>query len=327
MKVTPKLTHRSLGGSSREGEGLSTVDVSIVIVSYNTNDMTRACLESVYQETTECTFEVIVVDNASMDGSAEMVRTQFPNATLYAVDENLGFGRANNLAGENAGGDYILLLNSDTVVLDHAIDRLVALARRAPDAGIYGGRSVFADGTLNPTCCWGDYTLWSELCQGIGLSSLFPHAALFNPRYLGRWQRDSAREVDIVSGSFLLIDTNLWQSLGGFDTRFFMYAEDVDLCMRARELGHTCLFTPDSQIIHYGGGSERVVADKMIKLLRAKAQLYHKHWSRPKAWAGENLLDLWVATRMIGHRVLGNSERADDWGAIWRSRQAWHRVE
>jgi GT2 family glycosyltransferase len=304
----------------------------MLIISYNTREMTRACLESVYQETTECSFEVIVVDNASEDGSAAMIAADFPQVTLHALDENLGFGRANNLAAENATGDYYLLLNSDTVVLDHAIDKLVGLARRQPEAGIYGGRSVFADGSLNPQCCWGKPTLWSEFCVGIGLSALFPNTALFNSRYLGGWQRDTAREVDIIAGSFLLMDAPLWRHLGGFDTRFFMYGEDVDLCMRARKLGRTCLFTPESEIIHHGGGSERVVADKMIKLLHAKAQLYRKHWSPPRAWMGERFLDLWVTTRLVGHRVaawlrLGDSTRADDWSATWKGRDAWHRID
>jgi hypothetical protein len=308
------------------------VDVSILIVSYNTREMTRACLESVYREATDCSFEVIVVDNASTDGSAEMIATAFPKATLYALDENLGFGRANNLAAENALGDYYLLLNSDTVVLDHAVDKLVRLARRQPGPGIYGGRSVFADGSLNPQSCWGQPTLWSEFCMGIGLSALFPDTMIFNSRYLGGWLRDTEREVDIIAGSFLLMEAPLWRRLGGFDTRFFMYGEDVDLCMRGRELGRTCLFTPESVIIHHGGGSERVVADKMIKLLRAKAQLYRKHWSPPRAWMGRRFLDLWVTTRLVGHRAaallrLRDSTQADDWSVIWKGRDAWHRLD
>jgi GT2 family glycosyltransferase len=302
------------------------VDLSILIVSYNTRAMTRECLKSVYAETRDCSFEVVVVDNDSKDGSAHMISSEFPEATLYALDENLGFGRANNLAAEHATGDYFLLLNSDTVVLDRAIDRLFELARRRPEAGIYGGRSVFADGSLNPTCCWGDYTLWTELCQGVGLSAIFPKTLMFNPRSLGRWQRDSHGEVDIISGSFLMMEADLWRTLGGFDTRFFMYAEDVDLCMRARQEGRFCLFTPEAQIIHHGGGSEPDVAGKMTKLLRAKAQLYQKHWSPPKAWLGQRFLDLWVTTRLVGNRVLGDSRRAHEWNDVWKSRDAWHRV-
>jgi len=308
------------------------VDVSILVVSYNTREMTRACLQSVYEETKDCSFEVIVVDNASTDGSAEMIATEFPDATLLALDENLGFGRANNLAAESALGDYYLLLNSDTVVLDRAVDRLVEVARREPDPGVYGGRSIFADGSLNPQCCWGQPTLWSEFCLGIGLSALFPNTKLFNPRYLGRWQRDSRREVDIIAGSFLLMEASLWERLGGFDSRFFMYGEDVDLCLRARELGRTCLFTPESVIIHHGGGSEKVAADKVVRLLRAKAQLYQKHWSPPRAWMGERFLDLWVTTRLLGYRFIaqlrpGESTDAEQWRTVWKRRDAWRQLD
>lgn len=305
------------------------MDVSILIVSFNTLAMTRACLESLYRETTEVEYEVIVVDNASADGSARMIAREFPQARLHALEENVGFGRANNLAAIDAQGDYVLLLNSDTVVLDHAIDKLVAFARMHPQAGVYGGRSLFGDGRLNPQSVWGNPSLWSELCVGLGLSVVFPRSKLFNPRYLGSWQRDSERRVDIVSGSYLLMDVALWKALGGFDERFFMYGEDVDLCLRAKQLGYHCLFTPDSEIIHHGGGSEKIAADKMIRLFRAKAQLYHKHWPPLGARIGIVLLDLWVATRLVTIGALswfrpGFRPAATKWRKIWASRAQWH---
>jgi N-acetylglucosaminyl-diphospho-decaprenol L-rhamnosyltransferase len=312
---------------SEEMPPVEHIDVSVIVVSFNTVEMTRECLESVFEQTTSVSFEVIVVDNASIDGSAEMITEEFPGATLIASAENLGFGRANNLAAETASGRYHLLLNSDTVVLDHAIDRLVRFADDNPAAGIYGGRSVFADGSLNPRCCWGEPTLWSELCLGLGLTALFPNTLLFNPRSLGTWQRDSEREVEIIAGSFLLMAASLWRQLGGFDPRFFMYGEDIDLCMRGRSMGHRCLFTPDAEIIHHGAGSEPVVADKMLRLLKAKAQLYRKHWSPFRAWLGVRFLDLWVLTRSVGHRVVRRfqpgSSAAGDWMSIWDARSSW----
>lgn len=304
------------------------MDVSILIISFNTIEMTRTCLQSVYEETNDASFEVIVVDNSSHDGSAAMIQCEFPQARLHALDDNLGFGRANNLAAQDASGDYILLLNSDTVVLNGAIDRLVEYARANPDAGVYGGRSIFADGSLNPQCVWGRPTLWSEFCLGVGLSTLFPQSRLFNPRYLPGWHRDSPREVDIIAGSFLLMESSIWKRLEGFDPRFFMYGEDVDLCLRARDLGHRCLFTHHAEIIHHGGGSERVAADKIIKLLRAKAQLYWKHWPTASAWLGVRFLDLWVVTRVLGHRIIGLARKrgpdaSNKWTRIWKARSQW----
>jgi N-acetylglucosaminyl-diphospho-decaprenol L-rhamnosyltransferase len=298
------------------------LDVSILVVSFNTRELTRECLESVYRETKHVSFEIIVVDNMSGDGSAEMVAEQFPQVHLIASAENLGFGRASNLAAASAHGAHYLLLNPDTVVLRGAIDELVGFALAHPEAGIYGGRSVFADGTLNPQCCWGRPTLWSEFAAATGLSSLFPRSTILNPRYMGVWQRDSVRPVDVISGSFLLVSADLWRRLGGFDTRFFMYGEDVDLCLRAQGLGHTCLFTPDAEIIHHGAGSEPVAVDKMIRLLRAKAQFYDKHWSRPSAGLGVRLLDLRVLSRLVALRLLGRPDHRD-WRAIWDRRGAW----
>jgi GT2 family glycosyltransferase len=300
----------------------ATLDVSVLIVSFNTREMTRACLESVYRETRRVSSEVIVVDNASADGSAAMIAACFPDVRLITPDENLGFGRATNRAAAEAVGSYLLLLNPDTVVLDGAIDTLVTYAKAHPEGGIYGGRSVFADGTVNPQCCWGRPTLWSEVTAAVGLSTLFPHSRLFNPRYLGSWQRDSERQVDVVSGSFLLVSAVLWRRLGGFDTRFFMYGEDIDLCLRARALGHPCWFTPDAEIIHHGAASEPVAVDKMVRLLRAKAQFYDKHWSSRRRWLGIRLLDLRVITRFATLWLLRGADRAD-WRAIWHRRSAW----
>lgn len=304
------------------------MDVSILIISFNTKDLTRECLRSVFEQTQETSFEVILVDNDSRDGSAQMVAEEFPGVQLIASSENLGFGRANNLAGERARGDFVLLLNSDTVVQDQAIDRLVAFARRHPQAGMYGGRTVFADGTLNATCCWGRPTLWSEFATGSGLAHLFPRSELCNPRALGGWQRDTEREVAVISGAFLMLTREAWQRLGGFDTRFFMYGEDIDLCLRGRALGYRGRFCPSAQIIHHGGASDRVRVDKMVKLFRAKAQLYRKHWRRTAA-LGILGLDLWALTRLCGFKALtvfrkSKAASYQNWREIWAQRSAWH---
>ena len=209
--------------------------LSIIIVSYNTRDITLACLESVYAQTRETSFEVIVLDNASSDGSADAIAGRFPQVRLIRHPINLGFAGGNNLAAKDAAGEFLLLLNPDTVVLNGAIDTLMAFARANPGAGIWGGRTVFADGTLNPTYCWKRQTAWSAFCCGTGLSSLFRGSRVLDPEAMGAWNRDQAPEVDIVSGCFLLITRALWDTLGGFDPAFFMYGEEADMCLRARE--------------------------------------------------------------------------------------------
>src|SRR5689334_3297229 len=229
--------------------------VSIIIVSYNTREMTLECLRSIVRETQEA-FEIIVVDNRSTDGSADAIAAEFPHIDLRRPDKNLGFARANNVAALEAQGDFILLLNPDTVVLDRAIDRLLAFADANPSAGIWGGRTLYGDRTLNPSSCWGRMTLWSLCCSSIGLTAAMKSHEFFNPEGYGAWQRDSVRQVDIVTGCLLLIRRTLWQELRGFDPTYFMYGEEADLCLRAAKRGARPMLTPEATIIHYGSASD-----------------------------------------------------------------------
>ncbi len=310
-------------------QNTATTELSIVIISFNTNQMTCASLRSLFKETQQDSFEVIVVDNASTDGSAEAIAQEFPQIRLFACDENHGFAAANNMAVSQARGRWILLLNPDTLVLDGAIDKLVAFAKEHSEATIFGGRTRFANGDLNPTSCWGRPTPWSAFCRGIGLATIFKDSRLFDPEALGGWARDSVREVDIVTGCFFLIRKNDWDSLNGFDPKFFMYAEEADLCFRAKKHGMKCLVCPDAEIVHYGGASEKVFADKMIRLFRAKAQLFVQHWNPWAARFGIYTLDLWALSRMLGFGVIRffNSSAVESyqcWSEIWQRRTEWH---
>ena len=302
--------------------------LSIVVVSYNTRDLTLACLRSVYQHAGRADLEVIILDNASSDGSADAIVEQCPQARLVRSTHNLGFAGGTNAGAALARGEWILLLNPDTVVLDHAIDTLVAFAEQHPAHSIFGGRTLFADRRLNPWSCWRRPTPWSAFCVSAGLTSLFPASALFARESLGAWQRDTVREVDIVSGCFLLIRRDLWQELRGFDPAFFMYGEEVDLCLRAAKLGHKCLICPDAQIVHYGGASEKIRCDQMVRLFTAKAQLFRRHWSPRAARFGIRMLDGWALSRTMVFRLasfLGTrySESYRTWLRVWRERNAW----
>jgi GT2 family glycosyltransferase len=147
--------------------------VSILVISYNTRDMTLDCLRSVVAQTT-VPYELIVLDNASRDGSAAAIAAAFPGIRLIASETNLGFSRGNNVASREARGKYLLLLNPDTLVLEQAVDRMVGFAERTPEAGIWGGRTLSGDGSLNPTSVFGDMTLWSLFCRASGLAEIFP---------------------------------------------------------------------------------------------------------------------------------------------------------
>ena len=306
------------------------IDVSILIVSYNTREMTLAALESVYAETRKAPFEVIVVDNASSDGSAAAIAAHPGKPKLIALDHNIGFGRGNNLAAEQATGEYLLLLNPDTVVKDRAIDRLVSFAHHNPHAQIWGGRTLFANGRLNPSSCWRRMTLWNLLCRATGLTTIARRSAIFNSESYGGWQRDTVREVDIVSGCFFLITRSLWQRLGGFDPLFFMYGEEADLCLRAKRLGARPVVAPQATIVHYGGASETKRASKMVKLLAAKASIVQRHFHRHARHLGLTLLAAWPLSRVIALKIAAlvtRNERvsrsAAEWAEIWRRRGEW----
>ena len=301
------------------------MDVSVLVISFNTRDLTLACLDSVFRETKGIGFEVIVVDNASRDGSAEAISERFPQIKLVASEQNLGFAKANNMAAQDARGDFLLLLNSDTVILDGAIQKAVAFARSRPDADIVGGRTFFENLSLNRTSCHGRPTPWSLFCMGVGVSSVFRRSRVFNPEGLGAWQRDTVGEVDVVTGCFLLIKRELWDRLNGFDESFFMYGEDTDLCVRARDLGGRCFVCPDARLIHYGGQSEAVRADKMVRPDRAKVQLFEKHWSPVMVPFGVAMLKLMALTRKmawVGAGLAGKGRPAavQAWRDIWRRR-------
>jgi GT2 family glycosyltransferase len=308
-----------------------TPSVSILIVSYNTREMTLDCLRSVVAETLQ-PFELIVVDNASTDGSAEAIAREFPDIRLFIEEENLGFALANNRAAEQAHGEFLLLLNPDTVILDGAIDKVLAFAARKPEAKIWGGRTYYGDGSLNRTSCWRRMTLWNIFCRTVGLTSLFPGSQWLNSEAYGNWERDTVRHVDVVTGCFLLIKKADWDALGGFDLRFVMYGEEVDLCLRASsDLGARPHITPDAGLIHYGGASQSVRSDKMVRLLRAKTELVKRHfpaWNRPFAQA---LFRLWPLSRYLAARALtfvrgrAPGQGALVWGEVWRRRAEWEK--
>lgn len=305
---------------------------TVVIVSYNTRELTLAAIRSLRAETRPETIEVIVVDNASADGSAEAIAKTFPDLRLIVLDENIGFGRANNLAVTEARGRYILLLNPDTVTLDGAVDRLVSFAEAHKECGIWGGRTLFPDLSLNKSSCWCRMTPWSLFCLATGLKALFSRADLFDPEGMPRWNRDTMRYVDIVSGCFLLIERTLWERLGGFDADYFMYGEDADLCLRARRLGATPAICPDAVIIHHGGASEPVRSDKMIRLLKARVTLMRDHWPASLRWLGVMLFRLFPIPRIAGY-YLANLVRGkpsdgrefEAWRAVWTARRDWLR--
>lgn len=330
--MTDELSGRNNGGAylGQDPGSLTSPDLSIIVVSYNTREMTLACLQSLVVEKRSVHFELIVVDNNSKDGSADAIRKQFAQVRLLALEENIGFARANNLAARLCRGRRILLLNPDTVILDGAVDKLCEFADETPACRIWGGRTVFADGSLNSTSCWRGMSLWSVFCFAVGLSYLAPKSPFLNVEGYGGWLRDNVRYVDIVTGAFFLIDREVWEKLGGFDSNFFMYGEEADLCIRARAVGATPIITPSAIIVHYGNASASSSGERRVQMLRGKVTLMNRHWSAPASTFGRILLEVatfirWmgysVASRLNGRQSIRND--ADAWKVTWIRRKEW----
>jgi N-acetylglucosaminyl-diphospho-decaprenol L-rhamnosyltransferase len=286
---------------SRRDDSTPAADVSILIVSWNVKDLLRDCLASLRACAGHVRYETIVVDNQSSDGSPEMIRSEFPWVKLVEPKVNLGFGRGNNLAFRHADprSRWVLLLNPDTVVLERAIERLVKFGDEQRDAGAVGGRTLKADMTLERSCVWGSPGLWPMICKSVGLQLLFKNSRLFNPEAMDWWARDTVREVGVITGCFLMIRREIYEKTGGFDPRFFMYAEEVDLCWRIKKLGRKLMFTPDAQIIHLVGASAaKAKPNRLYHLHLALLKLYRKHYGETYMKVANFLMWMFCATRV-----------------------------
>ena len=311
-------------------ESQACLTVSIIVVNYGTREMTMDCLRSIVRETRRVSYEILLVDNASNDGIVDAVRREMPHVHCFPLSSNVGFARANNVAAEQAKGCFLLLLNPDTVVLDGAVDRLIGFAMEKPEAKIWGGQSLRGDRSLDPTSCWRGVTLWGVICRTFGLDTAFPNSGIFNPEGYGGWNRLSVREVDIICGCFMLIDRQMWEQLSGFDGIFFMYGEEADFCLRAARVGARPTFTPDAVIIHYGGASEQVETEKLVRKLSARAELIRRHLSPATRRAGLFMNSLLALVRALGYgmaaRLSRNPERlsrAKIWRCVWLRRATW----
>lgn len=226
------------------------MSVSIVIVSFNAREHLERCLEAVAGGG----HEVVVVDNASSDGSAALVRERFPSARLVEHEENIGFGAANNVGMEAASGNWFLLLNSDAWPVDDAIGKLTAFGEAHPRAGIVGPRLRNPDGSLQRSVR-GYPTLWRIATEYLFLRRLAPRSPALNAFYGGGFDHASVREVEVLKGAVLFVRREAFEAVGGFDPAYFMYGEEMDLCYRVREAGWSVVFDPEAEFVHVGGVS------------------------------------------------------------------------
>lgn len=302
------------------GDSSDAIDVSIVIVNWNTRDMLRDCLQSLRDDAGDVTREVIVVDNHSSDDSVAMVANEFPEVQLIRNQENRGFAAANNQGIAISRGRYVLLLNSDTRVLGGAITRTLAFADAHPQAGLVGCRTLFADGVVQPNC----FLYPSLLNLVLSLSHLgliFERHRFFGRRRMTWWNYDSVREVEVIAGCFMLARRQAVDQVGPMAEDYFMYSEDTDWCWRFHRAGWKVMYTPDATIIHKGRASSSQCATDMHLLERRAMLMFLEHKSgRVTRWTANAMFLIGALSRLprlLLQRLIRPAQ-ADDLAAQWQ---------
>jgi GT2 family glycosyltransferase len=275
--------------------------LSVVILCWNDLKVVGDCLRSIYANTHAVEFEVLVSDNGSTDGVIEFVRANFPQVRLLENGVNLRFAKGNNVAFRHCQGEYVLILNPDTIVHEGSLDKLVAYADRHPEAGAFGCRMLYADGSYQQSC----YPFPSLRREWINALCLRPLAHLSDWFIAGLypgWHGEAERKVDWLSGCCILIRGDLLQRLGGFDEQFFYYYEDTDLCRRVWDTGFPILYTPEPTVTHLIGTStkQRLPIGFELDKYVTRYRYYYKHFGTRGVRRCRRASLAWLFLRLAG---------------------------
>jgi hypothetical protein len=275
-------------------------DVGIVIVNWNTRDLLRDCLKSV-AASQGVTYQVIVVDNQSADGSADMLRAEFPDVRLIANRENVGYPQANNQGFRALGIDtgcgpdaprYALALNPDTVLPTTALRDMIAYADSDPQIGVAGPKLIMLDGNLDPACRRSFPTPEISFYRMVGLSALFPRSRRFGRYNMTFLDPDTETEVDSVVGAFMLVRTDAIRQVGLFDETYFMYGEDLDWAFRIKQAGWKVMYNPRVTVTHVKRAASRQSSRAQREFYRAMLIFYRKHYRATTPWWLHSLIML-----------------------------------
>jgi GT2 family glycosyltransferase len=251
-------------------------DVSVIIVNWNTKDLVLKCIKSVIGTKEKYTQEIIVVDNASSDGSVEAIKRDYPNVIAIQNDKNYGFARANNIGLKRSCGKYACLINSDVQVLDKAIGHLIDFMDKNPNVGIAGPKILWPDMTLQDSCRKFP-SLWTKTCDMLALNRLFPGSAVFSGEHMKNFAHDRIRKVDSLAGCFMMIRETALKEVGLFDEQYFIYSEETDLCKRFHAAGWDILFLPNVCVIHNHAAS---TAKDPVRFAVLQQRTLLKYWKR-----------------------------------------------
>lgn len=267
------------------------MDVSVIIVNWNTRDLLRNCLKSIYEHGGQIDFRVIVIDNASNDGSAGMVKKDFPQVTLVENSENRGYAAACNQGIRTAGGRYVLILNSDTLICGSAIEKTVRYADEHPEAAVVGCQ-VWENPKKVQMTCFGFPSVLNLFLDAFALNRIFKQNRFFGREWMLWWGRDSEREVDVISGSFMFVRHEAIDKVGLMDEDYFLYYEETDWCYRLSKAGWKMLFWPGARIIHCHGGrnSSKQEAVKMFVQMQKSCLIFFKKHRGPVSYISARLI-------------------------------------
>jgi len=293
-------------GRAGVAEDPTAVDLSLCIVTLDCRSVVRDCLESLAKAEGGFSSEVILVDNASTDGTPEMVRRRFPSVRLVENDQNVGFTRATNQAIRMSSGRYILWLNPDTVLRPDSLARLAEFLEGHPEAGIAGPQVLNADGSFQPQCRRGLPTPWASLSYGLGLHRIWPGSPRFGGYLLSHLPVDAQTQVAAVSGCCLMARREVFQAIGPLDEDIFGFGEDIEWCVRAARAGFQVWYVPRSVIIHLKGqgGAQSRPFHKVWGIHQAMWVFYRKHLRSGYSWPVTTLVFLGVGTSFVVSSLL-----------------------
>lgn len=252
------------------------IDLSIVIVNWNTKNYLQKCLSSIYGNIKNITFEIIVVDNASSDSSVEMVRSEFPSAILIENKSNLGYGAANNKGIVVSKGKYILILNPDTIIFPNSIQNLIAFLDGNPRAGAVGPKILNPDDSIQFECARNFPTPVTEFYALSTMYKRFSKSKIFGKYLMSYWDHNDQREVDLLSGACMLVRRKVFDEVGLFDEDFFMYTEETDFFYRIKQKEWKVYFLPSAKIEHLWGKSTEQLPYSMAVEARKTMELFFK---------------------------------------------------
>lgn len=254
------------------------MQLSVIILNYNVRYFLELCVLSVQKAIQDLDAEIIVVDNNSSDDSCAMMKARFPNIRLIENKENSGFPKGNNIAVKEAKGEYLCILNPDTVVAEDTFEKVLAFAKKQTDLGIIGCKLIDGTGNFLPESKRGIPTPWVAFTKIFGLYKAFPKASVFNKYYAQHITENQTGKVDILVGAFMVLKRELYREIGGFDENCFMYSDDIDLSYMALQKGKSNYYFHETTVIHYKGESTIKDGTYMKRFQEAMNFFYKKHF-------------------------------------------------